>query len=110
MNLTRQIRINRLGAPLDAPFDIFKLQPDGSEQWIDNATSFNGAMFHVELAAARSPGQYVIQHRITGERKVINFGPKAHSTLRKKAASVSRRKKKPHPEDKPGWLPENAKQ
>jgi hypothetical protein len=57
----------------DARFDIFKLGIGGSLQWIGDSESFSGAMFRVELAAAKAPGKYVLHNQKTGERKLLNY-------------------------------------
>jgi hypothetical protein len=57
----------------DTRFDVFKLGPDGSLQWIGDSEFFSGAMFRVELAAAKAPGKYVLHNQKTGERWLLNY-------------------------------------
>lgn len=54
-------------------FDIFKVQPDGSERWVDRADSFSAALFQAELAGIESPGKYVIRNQCNAEREVISL-------------------------------------
>ena len=79
-----------MGTPLHARFDIFRLLADGSEQWLAATESFEAAMFHIQLAAAKSPGRYVVQHGATGEKKTIN--------LESKPPVSPRPRKNPYPE------------
>jgi hypothetical protein len=51
---------------VDARFDIFKNIQAGDRralQWIGDSESFSGAMFRVELAAAKAPGKYVLHNQ-----------------------------------------------
>jgi len=57
----------------DTRFDVFKLGPDGSLQWIGDSESFSGAVFHIELVAAKAPGKYLLHNQKTGERRLLNY-------------------------------------
>jgi hypothetical protein len=54
-----------------AAFDVLKLQPDGSERWVDCADSFSAALFQAELSGIAMPGKYVIRNHRNGEQVVI---------------------------------------
>ena len=54
-------------------FEILKLEPDGSEQWLGNVESRDLAVFDIELTAAKLPGKYAVLNLQTGEREVLNF-------------------------------------
>jgi PAS domain-containing protein len=56
-----------------AIFDIFRLQPDGSELRVGEANSYTGALFDTELLASRVPAKYVVRDRATGQRHVLNL-------------------------------------
>jgi PAS domain-containing protein len=56
-----------------AIFDIFRLQPDGSELPAGKAESYTGALFDIEMLASRVPAKYVIRDRATGQRHVVNL-------------------------------------
>lgn len=58
---------------LSTIFDIFRLQPDGSELRVGEAKSYVGALFDLEMLASRVPAKYVIRDRATGQRHVLNF-------------------------------------
>jgi len=61
--------------PLTAAiFDIFRLQPDGSELHLGKAKSYIGALFDIEMLASRVAANYVIRDRATGQRHVLNLG------------------------------------
>jgi len=55
-------------------FDIFRLQPDGSELHVGEAASYNIALIHIELLGSKVPAKYIIQDWETGQRHVLNFG------------------------------------
>jgi hypothetical protein len=57
-------------------FDIFRLESQNPQQLVATAKSFDGALFEVELLAAKSPGLYLIRNPITGERHTLTLGPK----------------------------------
>lgn len=59
--------------PPAAIFDIFMLQPDGSELHVGQAKSYMGALFDSEMLASRVPAKYVIRDRTTGQRHVLNL-------------------------------------
>ena len=56
-----------------AIFDIFRLQPDGSDLHVGEAKSYTGALFEIELLALKVPAKYVIHDRGTGQRHVLNL-------------------------------------
>jgi hypothetical protein len=56
-----------------AVFDIFRLQPDGSEVHAGEATSYTGALQDIELLASRKPARYIIHDRETGQRNIVNL-------------------------------------
>lgn len=55
-------------------FDVFRLQPDGSELHVGEAASYNMALLHIELLGSKVPAKYIIQDRENGQRHVLNFG------------------------------------
>ena len=54
-----------------ATFDVLKLQPDGSERWVDCADSFSAALFQAELSGIEAPGKYLIRNQRNGEQALI---------------------------------------
>ncbi len=58
-------------------FEIFRLRPDGSEQYVCKAASFDIALFDVDLLASKVQAKYVIRDRRSGQRHVQNLGPLA---------------------------------
>jgi hypothetical protein len=69
-----------------ALFDMYKVDLRGSAMWMGSVHSYNAAAFEIELSAARSPGDYAIVNRQTGERTVLSFGsqPKSEASAMKK--------------------------
>lgn len=63
-------------------FDIFRLQSDGSEMHLGEATSYRIALIDVEMLAAKVPGKYVIRDRETGQKHVLNLGVLANCANR----------------------------
>ena len=61
---------------LSAPFDILKMQPDGSTYWVESAEDLDTAKARVRVLVKYFPGQYVIVDNATGEKIVI--GPTLH--------------------------------
>jgi hypothetical protein len=61
---------------LSAPFDILKMQPDGSTYWVEAAEDLDTAKGRVRVLLKYFPGQYVIVDNTTGEKVVI--GPTLH--------------------------------
>ena len=57
------------------PFHIFKVQGDGSLQWMEAAEDLERAKALVKVLAASSPGEYVITN-LTGEKTSIKIPPK----------------------------------
>ena len=65
-------------------FDVFRLQPDGTELHVGEAASHFVALLHLEMIAARVPAKYAIRDRETGQRHVVNLqhlGSSSHSRL-----------------------------
>jgi hypothetical protein len=56
------------------PFDIFRLDKDGSLQWLQTADSLQAAKLRIEVLALSAPGQYVIFSQKTGNKTVIAAG------------------------------------
>lgn len=54
-------------------FEIFRLHPDGSELYVGKATSYNIALFDVEMLASKVPAHYVIRDAGTGRRHILNL-------------------------------------
>ena len=55
-----------------APFDIFKLDPDGNAHWVETAQDLETAKVRASLLAEVFPGRYVIVDNATGEKSFIN--------------------------------------
>ena len=53
------------------PFDIFRVEKDGSLIWCEAAATLEIAKARVEGMAAARPSQYVIYSQKTGHRLVI---------------------------------------
>ena len=56
------------------PFDIFRLDEDGSLQWLQTADNLQAAKLRIEVLALSNPGQYVIFSQKTGHKTVITAG------------------------------------
>ena len=56
------------------PFDIFRLEKDGSLQWLQTADSLQAAQLRIEVLGLSAPGQYVIFSQKTGHKTVITSG------------------------------------
>ena len=54
------------------PFDIFKLQKDGSLRWCETADTVEAAKARVTALAETSPARYIIFDQQTGDRIVID--------------------------------------
>ena len=54
-------------------FEIFRLQPNGAELYVGEASSYSIALFDVEMLAAKVPGKYAVCDRGTGQRFVLNL-------------------------------------
>ena len=59
--------------PYSKIFEIFRLQPDGSELCVGKATSYNIALFDVEMLASKVAAKYIIRDRETGQGLVVNL-------------------------------------
>ena len=59
---------------MHALFDMYKLDLYSSALWMGSVESYGVALFEIELAAAKAPGDYAIVNRQTGERAVLSFG------------------------------------
>ena len=53
------------------PFDIFRLDKDGSLQWLQTADSLQAAQLRIEVLGLSAPGQYVIFSQQTGHKAVV---------------------------------------
>jgi hypothetical protein len=56
---------------LAAPFDIFKLDPDGNAHWVEAAQDLEAAKVRVSSLAQVFPGEYAIVDNATGEKLLI---------------------------------------
>ena len=56
---------------MSLPFSIFKMQDDGSLQFVEEAHTLEYARVSVGEIARLWPGEYIIQNEETGERVVI---------------------------------------
>jgi hypothetical protein len=54
------------------PFDIFKLQKDGSVRWCEAVDTFEAAEARVAALARSAPAQYIIFHQQTGQKVIID--------------------------------------
>ena len=59
---------------MQALFDIYRVDFDGSVMWLGSAQSYNVALLEIELTAVEAPGDYIIVNRQTGDRTVLSFG------------------------------------
>ena len=65
------------------PFDIFKVEKDGSLRWCEAAETFEAARARIELlhASLAAAAQYVILNQETGQRTVVErSGPAPSQT------------------------------
>jgi hypothetical protein len=51
-------------------FDLYKVDFDGSAEWLGSVQSYSVALLEIELIAARAPGDYAIVNRQT--RRPVN--------------------------------------
>jgi hypothetical protein len=56
------------------PFDIFRLDKDGSLHWLQTAESLQAAQLRIEVLGLSAPGQYVVFSQKTGHKTVITAG------------------------------------
>ena len=61
------------------PFDIFRLDNDGTLRWLQTADSLQAATLRIEVLALSDPGEYVIFSQKTGNKTVINAGKQQDS-------------------------------
>jgi hypothetical protein len=59
---------------MHALFEMYRVDFDGSVEWLGSAQSYSLALLEIELTAVEAPGDYAIVNRRTGERTVLNFG------------------------------------
>ena len=59
---------------MHALFDIYRVDVDGSAEWLDSVESYSVALLKIELIAVKAPGDYAIVNRQTGERTVLSCG------------------------------------
>jgi hypothetical protein len=57
-----------------APYDIFRIEENGSVTWQEAATTLEEAKARIEVLAVAAPAKYVIQSEVTGRRTVITPG------------------------------------
>ena len=65
-----------------AIFDIFRVEPDGSELQVGEAASYSIALMDVEMLASKIPAKYVVCDRETGQRWLMNLGRLDSSSYR----------------------------
>ena len=58
-----------------ANFALFRQEPDGSERYIGEASSWSSALLQAELASLRSAAKYVIHDERIGLRVIVDLGP-----------------------------------
>ena len=59
---------------MSVPFDIFKLQPDGKDYWVEAAQDLETAKARARVLAESFPGHYIIVDNTTGEKFFIGSG------------------------------------
>jgi hypothetical protein len=57
-----------------ALFDMYRVDFDGSVEWLGSIRDYSMALLEIELTAVEAPGDYAIVNRETGERTVLSFG------------------------------------
>jgi hypothetical protein len=60
------------------PFDIFKVESDGSLRWREAAATLDEAQARVREPVLSSPGEYVIFSQATGHKMFIKSDPTAY--------------------------------
>ena len=66
---------------MHALFDMYRVDFDGSVEWLGSVRDYSVALLEVELTAVEAPGDYVIVNRQTGDRMVLNFGMRCGPTV-----------------------------
>jgi hypothetical protein len=56
---------------LSAPFDILKMQPDGTTYWVEAAEDFETAKARARILLEYFPGQFVIVDNVTGDKTFV---------------------------------------
>jgi hypothetical protein len=64
------------------PYDIFRLEKDGSVTWQDAKATLEKAKAQVEVLAASTPAQYIIESHVTGRRIIITPGATHNERIR----------------------------
>ena len=57
---------------MQALFDIYMVDVDGSVEWLGSVLSYSLALLKIELTAVEVPGDYVIVNRQTGDRTELS--------------------------------------
>jgi len=58
------------------PFDIFKMEQNGTVSWVRATSDFEGAKSYVNrVLAVATPANYLILSQKTGERTIIQIQP-----------------------------------
>ena len=55
-------------------YDMYKVGDHGSTMWMGRTESYNVALFEIELAAAKAPGDYLIVNEQTGQQSILSLG------------------------------------
>ena len=55
-------------------YDMYKVGDHGSTMWMGRTESYNVALFEIELAAAKAPGDYLIVNEQTGQQNALSLG------------------------------------
>ena len=59
---------------MHAHFDMYRVDVDGSVEWLGSVRDYSVALLEIELTAVEAPSDYAIVNRQTGERTVLSFG------------------------------------
>jgi hypothetical protein len=54
-------------------FTLFRLEPDGSERYIGEESSWSSALLQVEIASLRSSAKYAIHNEKIGLRVIVDL-------------------------------------
>jgi hypothetical protein len=58
------------------PFDIFKMEQNGTVSWVRATSDFEHAKSYVNTVLAVAPADYLILNQRTGERSIIEAATK----------------------------------
>ena len=64
-----------------APYDIFRMESDGSVTWQEATTTLENAKARIDVLAVSAPARYIIESRLTGLRTVIKPGATRNDRL-----------------------------